>query len=168
MATGLIQILRLPIGVRKQVMWTIHLLGGLAVRSDQREVTRFRTRKAASLLGYLALRTAPGAPPESRETLIGMLWPDADPEGGRHNLSNALSCLRHILEPPGVPPGTVILADRDTVRLNPAAVTVDAIEFERDLARANQDGLSATDRMALLLQAVEWYRGPLLPGFYED
>src|SRR5579871_6671300 len=108
-------------------MWTIHLLGGLTVHSDLRQVTRFRTQKAASLLAYLAGHTTP----QPREILLALLWPEAEPDVARHNLSNALSFLRHLLEPPGVPPGTVLLAHRATVRLNPAAVTVAVVEFER-------------------------------------
>src|SRR5438045_1871972 len=102
------------------MMWTIQLLGGLAARRSQQEVMRFRTQKAASLLAYLAFHLAPNRLPQPRETLIDMLWPDVDVETGRHNLSNALSFLRRILEPPGVPPGTIILADRAAVRLNAA------------------------------------------------
>jgi predicted ATPase/DNA-binding SARP family transcriptional activator len=145
-------------------MWTIHLLGGLNLHSDLRQVTRFRTQKAASLLAYLALHLTP----QPRETLIALLWPDAEPEAGRHNLSNALCYLRHLLEPPGVPPGTVLLADRASVRLNPAAITVDVLEFESDLARAQAGGLSEAERLALLLRALERYQGVLLPGYYEE
>src|SRR5579872_746027 len=89
-------------------MWTIQLLGGLTVHSDLRQVTRFRTQKAASLLAYLAGHTTP----QPREILLALLWPEAEPDVARHNLSNALSFLRHLLEPPGVSPGTVVLADR--------------------------------------------------------
>src|SRR5579871_6578449 len=149
-------------------MWTIQLLGGLSAHSPQRQITRFRTQKAASLLAFLAFRAAPGIPSQPRELLLDLLWPDAEPEVGRHNLSNALSFLRHQLEPPGVPPGTVVLADRASVRLNPAAVTVDVVEFESDLHRAQAEGLSGTDRLSRLLGAVERYQGALLPGYYEE
>src|SRR5579871_4409496 len=134
-------------------MWTIQLLGGLTVSSDLRQVTRFRTQKAASLLAFLAFRAAPGIPSQPREMLIDLFWPDAKPEVGRHNLSNALSFLRHALEPPGVPPGTVILADRTSVRLNPAAVSVDVVEFESELSQAQAKGLSEEERLPRLLGA---------------
>src|SRR6266700_7407665 len=124
-------------------MWSIQLLGGLSAHSPQRQVTRFRTQKAASLLAYLAFHPAP----QPREMLLDLLWPEAEPEVGRHNLSNALSFLRHQLEPPGIPPGTVILADRASVRLNPAAVTVDAVEFESDLRQAQVESLSEDERL---------------------
>jgi predicted ATPase/DNA-binding SARP family transcriptional activator len=145
-------------------MWTLQLLGGLQAVSPQRQLTRFRTQKAASLLAYLGFHLSA----HPRETLIDMLWPEAEIETGRHNLSNALSFLRHALEPPGVPPGTVILADRFTVRLNPAAVTTDVGAFETAVRQAEQSGLSVGERVSLLEQAVELYKGPLLPGYYEE
>src|SRR5438874_5042031 len=64
-------------------MWTIQLLGGLAARRSQQEVTRFRTQKAASLLAFLAFHAAPESPPQPRELLIEMLWPETEPEAGR-------------------------------------------------------------------------------------
>lgn len=149
-------------------MWTIQLLGSLAAVSPQRQITRFRTQKAASLLAYLAFHAAPNARPRSREALVAMLWPDADPEAGRHNLSNALSFLRRMLEPPGIPVGAVILADRNTVRLHPGAVTSDVVEFEKAIGQARAEGLSDTERMRVLLEATQLYQGPLLPGFFED
>src|SRR3712207_1644215 len=103
-------------------MWTIQLLGGLTARGPHRAATRFRTRKTAALLAYLALHCREGAGYPlgacPREVLVELCWPETDLHTGRHNLSNALSALRHVLEPPGVPPGTVLLADRSAVRLN--------------------------------------------------
>src|SRR5258708_25998172 len=126
-------------------MWNIQLFGGLAVSGPRRELTRSRTQKAASLLGYLAFHASSAHHPRPREAIIGMLWPEAEPDAARHNLSNALSFLRHVLEPPGVPSGTVIMADRSSVRLNPEAVTVDVVEFESDLRNAEMAGISGTE-----------------------
>jgi DNA-binding SARP family transcriptional activator len=144
--------------------WTILLLGGLRLQNEKRQVTRFRTQKAASLLAYLALHPAP----QPRETLLDLLWPDVEMETGRHNLSNALTFLRHLLEPPGIPAGTLLLAERASVRLNPAAVSIDVVEFERDLDRAQAEALPEAERLGLLQRALERYQGPLLPGFYEE
>jgi DNA-binding SARP family transcriptional activator len=149
-------------------MWTIQLLVGLAARRSQQEVTRFRTQKSAALLAYLAFHAAPPSLPQPRDVLLGMFWPEDEPEAVRNNLSKALSFLRRVLEPPGVPPGTVILADRASVRLNPAALTTDVLQFASALRRAAREGLPEDDRLALRLEAAEWCRGPLLPGFYEE
>src|SRR5947208_1365870 len=69
-------------------------------------------------------------PARPRDLLLELLWPEADLDAGRHNLSNALSVLRRVLEPAGVAPGTVILADHSAVRLNPDAVQTDVAAFE--------------------------------------
>ena len=51
------------------------------------------TRKATALLAYLAVR----AGPQSRELLVDLLWPDADPDRGRAALRRTLSTLRSAL-----------------------------------------------------------------------
>src|SRR5205823_2743923 len=96
------------------------------------------------------------------------LWPEADLDAGRHNLSNALSVLRRVLEPVGVAPGTVILADQHAVRLNHDLVQTDVAAFEAATAIASTPGLPEPETRERLLQAAELYRGPLLPGFYEE
>src|SRR5271165_3469240 len=146
------------------MIWKVQLFGGLATRNGQREVTRFRTQKAASLLAYLAYH--PG--PQPREALVAMLWPDAEPDTGRHNLSNALSFLRHTLEPPGVPPGSVVVADRFAVHLNPAAFETDVQAFETALRRAKRSDVSASERASASQAAADAYTGSLLPGYYDD
>src|SRR5690348_5589340 len=138
-------------------MWTIRLLGGLAVVGPQRVVTRFRTQKAASLLAYLAFHAGPAALPSPRELLLELFWPEADLDAGRHNLSNALSVLRRVLEPAGVPPGTVILADQHAVRLNPDVVQTDVGAFEAAAAKASAPDLPEPETRQLLLRATELY-----------
>src|SRR6187549_2959263 len=94
----------------------IELLGELRVEQNGRVMTRFRTRKFGLLLAYLAFYLHRSHP---RDELIEMLWPECVPEVGRDRLSTALSSLRRQFEPPGVPAGAVIIADRFSVRLNP-------------------------------------------------
>src|SRR5436190_11078577 len=98
--------------------WQIELLGWLRVVQTDRVVTRFRTRKADALLAYLAYHPHRSHP---REQLIELLWPGSDPAVGRCNLRSELASLRRQLEPPGVPTGAVLLADRATIQLNSAA-----------------------------------------------
>src|SRR6266571_3153776 len=98
--------------------WRIELLGRLRATQGDRVVTRFRARKTGALLAYLAYHMER---PHPRETLIEILWPETDPSSGRSSLSRELTSLRRQLEPPGVPAGAVIIADRHSVQLNPAA-----------------------------------------------
>jgi predicted ATPase/DNA-binding SARP family transcriptional activator/Tfp pilus assembly protein PilF len=145
-------------------MWTIQLFGLISAQSSQRKITRFRTQKAASLLAFLAFRLSA----YTRETLIDFLWPDAEIETGRHNLSNALLFLRHQLEPPGTPRGSVIIADRFNVSLNPEVVTTDVSAFEAVVRKAGQQSCSRLQRMTFLMQTSSLYKGRLLPGLYDD
>src|SRR5688572_953137 len=97
-----------------ELQWRIELLGSLrACRGDQ-VISQFRTRKMADLLAYLAYFRQRS---HAREVLAELLWPEAELEAGRHNLSMALTFLRQILEPPGVPDGSIIVADRHSVGL---------------------------------------------------
>jgi predicted ATPase/DNA-binding SARP family transcriptional activator/class 3 adenylate cyclase/Tfp pilus assembly protein PilF len=144
--------------------WRITLFGGLRAQHREQIITRFKTQKVASLFAYLAyyLRQA-----HSREILIELLWPDSNAPTLRNSLSVALSSLRNQFEPPGVPQGTVIRADRFSVGLNHATVTTDVARFEQAIKEASKAG-SAIERAQHLASAVELYQGPLLPGFYED
>src|SRR5690242_12215282 len=117
--------------------WRIQLLGGLRLSQGERTITRFRTQKTAVLLAYLAYHQHRSHP---RETLIELLWPDTDEGAARHSLSQALSSLRHQLEPPGVPSGAVIAADRFGVELNPEAATTDVAHFTEALRVAIRAG----------------------------
>jgi len=144
--------------------WQIQLLGGLVAGRGDLRVSRFRTRKAAALLAYLAFHPGRAYP---REDLTGLLWPDADLEAGRSSLRQALSSLRRQLEPPGTPAGSTLRADRLTVQINPAAAVTDVAAFEAALRASARAGEGA-DRIAPLAQAVERYGGPLLPGMEEE
>lgn len=104
-------------------LWKIELLGGLRATHGGRTIARFPTRRTAALLAYLALDLDRR---HSREALGALLWPEATPAARQEHLSVALAWLRGVLEPPGVPAGTVLRADRLSVQLNPAAVTTDA------------------------------------------
>ena len=142
----------------------IDMLGELRVRQAGQEITRFRTRKSAALLAYLAYHLDRGHP---REVLTELLWPWSPPAAGRANLRAELAALRRQLEPPGIPQGAVLLADRFSVQLNPRAVCTDVSEFADALSGA---GAAQTDtqRIQCLEAAVDLYRGLLLPGYYED
>jgi predicted ATPase/DNA-binding SARP family transcriptional activator len=152
--------------------WRIELLGGLRVAGTHPEgvgrgdrvITRFRRRSTGVLLAYLAFHRHRSHP---RDELIELHWPDGDLEAGRLRLRVELSSLRRQLEPPGVPAGAVLIADRTSVRLNPHAVATDVAEFEAGLQTAARAG-SRTERAQQLTEVVALYRGELLPGCFED
>ena len=86
---------------------------------------------------------------------------------GRLNLRVAIASLRRQLEPPPVPPGSVLVADRSFVGLNPAAFRCDVADFEAAWAKVAR-AASASARRDALDQAMGLYGGDLLPGFYDD
>src|SRR5690349_15847019 len=107
--------------------WQIELLGWLRVVQADRVVSRFRTRKAEALLAFLAYHARRSHP---REELIELLWPETELSAGLRRLRVELTSLRHQLEPPGVPPGAVLVATRTTVQLNPETCITDVARFE--------------------------------------
>ena len=142
----------------------IKLLGELTAQSGERVITRFRTQKEGALFAYLAYYPQR---PHLREQLTEMLWPEVEPVTGRNRLKQTLATLRRQLEPPGVESNSVLIADRLHARLNPAAFTTDARDFEdalRDMARAD----NAASKEKSLIRAVECYPGELLPGYYDN
>src|SRR5579859_1240137 len=142
----------------------IEMFGELRIVQGDRTTTRFRTQMTGALLAYLAFYLRRAHP---RELLIELLWPEGTPERQRNNLSISLSSLRAQLEPPGGPVNSVLVADRFNVRLDPDAVTTDVGEFEaalRSAAGASDDTL----HIGLVAEAIDRYRGELLPGYYED
>jgi DNA-binding SARP family transcriptional activator len=143
-----------------ETQWRISLLGGLRVEGCGRILTRFRTQKAALLLAYLAyyLRR-----PHPRDALVELLWPACPLHAGRNNLSRELCGLRDQLEPPGVPPGSVLQADRFWVRLQPETVSTDVAAFEA-LLQASERAGSPVGRTQALAEAIEVYGGELLAG----
>jgi DNA-binding SARP family transcriptional activator/TolB-like protein len=83
-----------PQGARRL---SISLVGRLALRFDGRPV-ELRTRKAAAVLGYLALSETKR---ESRERLVGLLWSRSDEEKARASLRQVVRELRQVLEDAG-------------------------------------------------------------------
>ena len=146
--------------------WRIRLFGGLRLQQQSTTVERFRTRKAAALLAYLALYPHRQ---HSREELAELLWPDENysAEAKAHNLNQTLSTLRRYLEPTPADKGTVLRSTHTHIALNRDAIVVDVAEFEtavRLAARSSED----LERGRHLARAVSLYAGDLLPGMYEE
>ena len=142
----------------------VTMLGRLAVISSGVTTARFRSRRVASLIAYLAYYPNLA---HARELLAEQFWPDASHEAGRMSLRVALNSLRKILEPPSVRPGSILEADRVSVRLNPRAGTTDVSEFERTVndARVRTEPAREIDS---LRSAVQLYVGPLLPELDDE
>lgn len=141
--------------------WRVQLFGEIEARRGGERITRFGTRKNAALLALLAWRPGRALP---RELAMEALWPGVEPGAGRNRLAVALNALRRLLEPPDVPRGAVLEADRGALALR--SVVTDAGVFEAALARARD--LTGTLRVGALREALLAYGGELLPGAEED
>ena len=141
----------------------IELLGRpTVVLPDGSRVEHFSTRKAAALLGYLAL--FPGKP-HPRELLVETFWPDVEPGSGRNSLNVALNALRPSLE-------EALVTDRTYIRLEEVAITTDLAEalaarrvFDPDqlLAGFYDDFVIAErERLKAVLGALSAQSAPLL------
>jgi DNA-binding SARP family transcriptional activator/tetratricopeptide (TPR) repeat protein len=101
------------------------------------------------LLALLSVLAASGDAGLSRDKLVGLLWPDVDPDRARHSLTQSLYSARRALREDGLFDVTTA-----SVRLDAAHVTSDVSEFLQALERNE------------LERAVELYEGPFLDGFF--
>lgn len=143
----------------------IRLLDGLRISIGDRLITSVDAPRLQSLLGYLLVHS--DAPPQPRERLASLFWPDSQEAQARTNLRQALHLLRRAL--PEAEP--FLDGDGSSVRWRPdAAVRLDVFAFEHSVARAEQarEAGAPRDVRAALEAAVALYAGDLLPGCYDD
>ena len=126
----------------------LRLLGAPAVRTcagTEADAVLAQPKRLA-LLAYLAAATPSGF--HRRDTLLALLWPEADQEHARTALRKAIHFLRHEL-------GARAVVNRgDEIGLVEGNVHCDVVEFDRELASGH------------LPEALALYRGDLLPGFF--
>jgi DNA-binding SARP family transcriptional activator len=126
-------------------MLRLNTFGGLVLQQDgQLHTGPASQRRRLALLAVVASAGARGA---SRDKLLGLLWPDADPESARHSLYQALHAIRRSAGSDEVFQGS------STLQLNPARITSDVAEFEEAIERGAHEA------------AARLYRGPFLDGF---
>jgi DNA-binding SARP family transcriptional activator len=142
-------------------------LGTFQVCLNGQLISDWNSLKARSIFKYLAMH--PDTPTPS-EILMDVFWPDADPEGARHNLHQAIHSLRKTLKQGGtIQP---VLFEHDGYFLNPELnLWLDNIEFEKQVQwgrRLEKSGCLA-EALGVYRSAAELYRGDLLfEDRYED
>src|SRR3954471_24690353 len=129
-------------------MLQVRLAGGLELRAEGAELPPPASKRARSLLAYLALN--PGAHP--RAQVAARFWPDVLDESARGSLRVALTELRQALGPAA----EYVLATRETVALDGPGLTVDTRAFE-DALREGDPG-----------RALAACSAPILDGFEDD
>ncbi len=131
----------------------VRLLGEFSLVYGGMPVTRLDSSRPQALLGYLVLHREA---PQSRRHLAFLFWPDTGEGQALTNLRNLLHKLRQALPEPEC----FLQSDAQTVQWRPAApCTLDVA----DLASLAQSATRAD-----LEQAVNLYRGDLLPSCYDD
>ncbi len=142
----------------------ISLLGGFQIIQDGLPVTALNQPRQQSLLAYLLLHTNSQV---SRRYVAGLFWPEQSEAQARNNLRQLLHQIRHTL-----PISNQFLhADANSLewRADPS-VRLDVWRFDQSLQRfeaASKHGNLPTQSQALE-EAIELYRGDLLPSCYED
>jgi DNA-binding SARP family transcriptional activator len=146
----------------------ISLLGEVRVTGSRSAEIRL-TPILEVLLAYLLLHRQRCHP---REILIDLFWGDQSQEQARHCLSTALWRLRRRLEPPGSSRGTyLVTTTAGHVGFNGESdYWLDVEAFERPLSRTltYSPPLLETNDAQELEQALQFYTGDLLEGFYDD
>jgi len=140
------------------------MLGTLAVVREGARVDRFRTRRVGLLLAFLAYARGRHV---SRDEVGELLWPEQEQETMRRNLRQALSSLRHVMEPPPVPAGSILTANQTRLQIDPDRTETDVAQFDEliGLARFAEPPARQYD---LLKQAIDLYKGDFLPGYDDD
>jgi TolB-like protein/Tfp pilus assembly protein PilF len=127
----------------------LKLLGVFELRLSDGRPAELPGQKDRALLAILAL--AQGAP-QSRDKLAGLLWSDRGDPQARDSLKHALTRVRQSL---GEALSDALIADRQTIRLDPDRLSVDAVKVEQ-LVRAGTP--------EMLEQACARATGDLLDG----
>ncbi len=124
------------------------LFGGFQGRFGTGAALALSTRKAQALLAFLALTPGRSYP---REKLASLLWGGMREPQARRSLRQALFTLRKAVatDPPA------LLIAGESIAVNPVAVDVDVVEFERSVVEGTTETLE---------RAAALYRGEFLEG----
>lgn len=146
----------------------VYCLGPFEVYLNGRAISEWSSLKARSIFKYLVIHRDG---PVTRDVLMDLFWPDADPDGARHNLHQAIHSLRKTLKPQSshIQP---VLFENDAYILNPElTVWLDYTEFENRIQEGQhlEKAGRQADAIAVYRRAVELYRGDfLVEDRYED
>jgi DNA-binding SARP family transcriptional activator len=147
---------------------SIRLFGKFSLRCSDQELLAHVSKGAREILGYLVVHRSAPVP---RETLAGLVAPNASLERSRKALRQALWSLRsHLVGDDGMDASHILEISDGWIQLRPDAVWLDVREFEHMAVRRTP--VERTDLIPLdptrLAQSIELYRGDLLQGWYQD
>lgn len=125
------------------------------------------TLKVQELFCYLLLFRAR---PHPRENLAALLWGDNPTGQAKRYLSKALWQLQAALSQP-LGGENLLVIDPEWIQLDSKAdfwLDVAAFEQAYQLVRDVPGGELENDKVQVIQAAVQWYRGDLLEGWYQD
>lgn len=136
-------------------MLRVHLLGGLALEVEGAPIEPPTSRRARSVLAWLALNRGP----HPRVEVAGRFWPDLTDSSARGNLRLAIWAIRRALGPAA---DSCLLATRDQVGLVAnGAMWVDLLEFRRLVSEGrNEEALELCRGEPLADLEDEWVYEP--------
>lgn len=151
-------------------MMQITLFGPFELHQDGNPVQGLEARKAQELLAFLLIQRTRAY---SREYLAELLWGQREPAQSKKYLRQTLWQVQSALgaQLPHSDDAALLALDGEWIRCNErCAMHLDVAVFERAYGQA--EGVAGSDldgpRADALRQAVQLYRGDLLPGCYED
>lgn len=130
-------------------MWELRLLGASDLKGLQEGEQKavHLPPKRFALLVFLAVASSRGRC--QRDSLLPLFWPNADERRARNALSQSLHQLRR-----EIGPGTILSLGADQLALSRDRMWCDAVAFEQTCLAGRHE------------EALELYRGELLPGFH--
>ncbi len=149
------------------MMIKIRLLGGFSVTAGAEKQRLSIPPRASKLFAYCLFHRECW---HSREHLIDLFWPDVPLEQARSCLNSTLSRLRQAF-PPDV--GPVLVAEGREAFSLPDGLKL-SVDVDRFIHVVRIDGLPSSgptlteDEATQLKEALDLYRGDLLPGWYDD
>jgi non-specific serine/threonine protein kinase len=148
--------------------YRIELFGGLHVKVGNQDITQFDTLPCGYLLAYLAYWHHKPNPP-SRAQIAEVIWPNVDRNDPPRydSLNDAVRRLRKQLCPCAPGEEDLFESAQLTLSLKVGGVTTDVDDFETALERAERSAVSLEDRAQYRIQALNLYRGELLPSILE-
>jgi len=128
---------------------SLNLLGSFQLVIQGKPAPPLRSRQAQALFAWLVLSEGRD---RDRAVCADQLWPESRPEQALANLRQNLASIRAALGPEA---WRLVTVDRRTIRFDGTGAVIDVLEFDR---------LAGSNDPALWRQAVQLYRGALLPG----
>jgi DNA-binding SARP family transcriptional activator len=142
----------------------IRLFGEFSLTCDNRLVMSLNTPRLQSLLAYLVLHSNA---PQMRSQIAFQFWPDSSESQAHTNLRKLVHTLRRSLPESE----RCLYIDHEVLQIRPdAPLEVDVTDFENTLVAsvlAHKAGDQYGEQEALE-NALQLYKGDLLPGCYED